>query len=289
MSDTFEIINTDMESVLRQDSELECLGEGFGFLEGPVWWPAVGGLLFSDIPGDTIHLWTEGGGYRVWRRPSHHANGNTLDMAGNLITCEHQSRTVTRTTPAGQVAIIASTYLGKKLNSPNDAVVKRDGTLWFTDPPYGIKPEMREQAANYVFRLDPGASELVAVAGDFSRPNGLCFSPDERLLYLADSDTGTHHIRRFEVRSDNTLSGGEVFAVLDSGVPDGMRMDMTGRLYSTAGDGVHVFAADGRLLGKIHTPKSASNCAFGGPDRRRLFITARDALWTVYLSAQGAA
>jgi gluconolactonase len=288
VSETFEILCEEMESVLRQDSQLQCLGQGYGFLEGPIWWPALGGLLFSDIPGNTIHLWTENGGCRPWRHPSHNANGNAVDARGRLITCEHGSRTVTRTTVSGEVSTVAAAYQGKKLNSPNDAVVKRDGTLWFTDPPYGIKSEMSEQAANYVFRLDGDGSEPVVVVSDLSRPNGLCFSPDERLLYIADSDHERHHIRRFQVRSDNTLSGGEVFAVIDPGVPDGMRMDVTGRLFTSAGDGVQVYAADGRLLGRIRTPKPAANCTFGGDHRRCLFITARDALWAVHLAAQGA-
>lgn len=288
MGKHIETIEPGMRDVLLRDSRLECLAEGFQFVEGPAWWPAAGGLIFSDIPADIIYLWTEAEGHRVWRQPSRKANGNTIDLAGNLITCEHGSRTVTRTAPDGETTTLASSYRGRKLNSPNDLVVKRDGTIWFTDPPYGIKPEMSEQAANFVFRLDGDSAEPAVVASDFSRPNGLCFSPDERLLYIADSDKGIHHVRRFEVQSDNTLKGGEVFAVIDPGVPDGMRIDSEGRLYSTAADGVHVFAADGRLLGRIHTPRTAANCTFGGPDGRTLFITATDAVWAIRLASRGA-
>jgi len=288
MSNSIDIIQPGMRDVVCEDAEPVCIAEGFRFVEGPAWWPAVGGLVFSDIPGDTITLWTEASGHRVWRQPSRRANGNTIDPGGNLVTCEHGSRTVTRTTPGGDTATIASSYRGKKLNSPNDVVVKRDGTVWFSDPPYGIKPEQREQPANYVFRLDPGAAEPVAVCDSLSRPNGLCFSPDERVLYIADSDTAIHHVHRFEVRPDNTLAGGEVFAVIGCGVPDGLRCDAGGRLYSTAGDGVWVFDADGTLLGKIHTPETAANCTFGGGDGRTLFITATSRVWAVELNISGA-
>jgi gluconolactonase len=211
-----------------------------------------------------------------------------VDRDGCLLTCEHGSRTVTRTAADGTVTTVADSYGGKKLNSPNDIVVKSDGTIWFTDPPYGIKPEQVAQPASYVFRLDPGASELVPVADDFPRPNGLCFSPDESLLFIGDSDGGKRHVRVFEVGSDNTLSGGDVFANIDKGVPDGIRTDVDGRLYSTAGDGVHVFAPDGRLLGRIHTPETAANCTFGGSDRQTLFITATSEVWRIRLAVRGA-
>ena len=288
MPEEFEILNDSFRSILTPDAELRRIADGFTFTEGPAWWAARGCLVFSDIPADTIHRWAEGEGHSVFRRPSRHANGNTIGLAGSLITCEHGSRTVTRTSPDGQVTTLAETYDGKRLNSPNDVVVKSDGTIWFTDPPYGIKPEQRQQAANYVFGLDPGAAEPVIVADDFSRPNGLCFSPDERLLYIADSDTEIHHVRRFEVGSDNTLSGGEVFAVVEPGVPDGIRTDADGRLYSTAADGVQVFSPDGALLGKIHTPQTAANCTFGGPDGCTLFITATSTVWAVDLAVPGA-
>jgi len=225
---------------------------------------------------------------KVFRKPSRNANGNTTDLEGRLLTCEHGSRTLTRTEPDGTVTTLAATYGGKRLNSPNDVVVKRDGTIWFTDPPYGIRPEQSEQPANYVFRLDPGAREPVPVAGDFSRPNGLCFSPDEKLLYIADSDPKIHHVRVFHVESDNTLRGGEVFVVLGAGVPDGMRMDTEDRLYCTSSEGVHVFSPEARLLGKIVTPQTAANCTFGGADNRTFFITASTQVWRVRLAATGA-
>ena len=283
-----EMLDEAMGRVADASTEVQCIADGLGFTEGPCWWAAAGCLVFSDLPGDTLYRWTPEGGPGVFRQPSRRANGNTEDREGNLVTCEHGSRSVTRTSPEGRVETLAASYGGAQLNSPNDVVVRRDGTVWFTDPPYGIKPHQREQAANCVFRLDPGASEPVAVCEDLSRPNGLCFSPDERLLYVADSDTDLHHVRRFRVRADSTLAGGEVFAEIDRGVPDGMRCDVEGRLYSTAADGVRVFDAEGRLLGRIRTPETAANCTFGGPDGRTLFITATSRVWAVDLKVAGA-
>jgi len=282
-----EILDDSFRQVVDADAEVRCIADGFEFVEGPVWIADGQQLLFSDIPADTICRWTEDEGHAVWRRPSHHANGNTTDRAGRLVTCEHGSRTVTRTEPDGTVTTLASTYGGKRLCSPNDVVVKSDGSIWFTDPPYGIEPEQIEQPAFYVFRLDEGAAEPVAMVDDFTRPNGLCFSPDEALLYVANSDPAAPVVRRFEVREDNTLAGGEVFVEIDRGVPDGIRVDRDGRLYSTAADGVGVFAPDGRRIGTIRTPQTAANCTFGGPDGRTLFITARTEVCAVRLNVTG--
>ena len=279
-----EILDPAFKAVLAPNSAVRKVADGFQFTEGPVWIEDGKYLLFSDIPADTIFRWEEGKGASVFRKPSHNSNGNAVDREGRLVTCEHGSRTVTRTEKDGKVATLASTYKGKKLNSPNDAVVKRDGTIWFTDPPYGIDPKTSEQEANYVFRLDPGAAEPVAVAAELARPNGLCFSPDEKFLYVANSDGKPENVRRYRVKSDNTLEGGAVFATIRPGVPDGMRVDKDGRLYSTAGDGVHVLSPEGKLLGKFKTPESAANCAFGGANGRTLFITARTGLYAVDLA-----
>lgn len=286
-----EAVRDGFEQIVSPRAEVRLVAGGLQFTEGPAWIELGGGpcLLFSDIPADTIYKWAGGEGHSVWRRPSHNANGNTVDREGRLVTCEHGSRTLTRTGPGGRrPETIARTFGGRKLNSPNDVVVKRDGTVWFTDPPYGIEPEEAEQPANHVFRLDPGAREPAPVADDLSRPNGLCFSPDEKLLWVADSDTEVHHIRRFRVKGGNTLAGGEVFVTITPGVPDGMRTDDAGRLYSTAGDGVQVFGPEGELLGKILTPETAANCTFGGPERRTLFITATSSVWAVELLVRGA-
>ncbi|HUW10864.1 MAG TPA: SMP-30/gluconolactonase/LRE family protein [Anaerolineae bacterium] len=284
-SDAFVIIEKEFEDVVGAGSELRKIAEGFEFAEGPTWFEE--GLVFSDIPGDTIFRWTEGEGVSVWRKPSHHANGNTVDLEGRLITCEHGSRRVTRTERDGSVTVLAATYGGKRLNSPNDVVVRSDGTIWFTDPPYGIEAGEKEQPANFVFRLDPGAEEPVVVADDFSMPNGLCFSLNEKTLYVADSDVEVAHVRRFAVQKYGTLGPGGTWVEVALGIPDGLRRDAAGRVYVSAGNGVQVFAPDGRLLGKIRTPEMAANCAFGGAGGRTLFITAVSAVWAVELGVAG--
>ena len=285
---SIEVIDESFRKVLLPDSALRMIADGFKFTEGPAWLDEDKSLLFSDIPADTIFRWDPVKGLSVFRKPSHNSNGNTVDIDGRLVTCEHGSRTVTRTEKDGKVTTLAARYNGKRLNSPNDVVVKGDGTIWFTDPPYGIKPDQAEQPANYVFGLDPNATEPVPVAEDFTRPNGLCFSPDEKLLYVANSDGKFHHVRVFNVKKDNTLEGGKVFATISPGAPDGMRVDKDGRLWSTAGDGLHVFNTEGKLIGKIKTPKTAANCTFGGKDHKTLFITANTTVWAIDLAVAGA-
>jgi gluconolactonase len=286
-SKDFEIADESFREVLRRDSAVRRICKDLKFTEGPVWMKGKKCLLFSDIPADTIYRWSQADGLSVFRKPSHSANGNVVDSQGRLVTCEHGSRTVTRTGKDGKVTTLAATHEGGKLNSPNDLAVKSDGTIWFTDPPYGLGRRKSEQKGNYVYRLDAGAREPVAVAKDFDRPNGICFSPDEKYVYIADSGR-PHHVRRFSVRKDNTLAAGRVFAVIRPGGPDGMRIDAAGRLFSTAGDGVQVFSPAGKLIGKILTPKSAANCCFGGPAGKTLFITARDAVYAVQLAVAGA-
>jgi gluconolactonase len=282
------IIRPEFAALLRPGAPLRRIVSGLQFCEGPAWLAAQGGLVFSDIPAGILYLWRPGDGHRVWRKPSHHANGNTVDGDDRLLSCQQGTRSVTRTEADGQLLTLAASFRGRRLNSPNDVVVRSDGSVWFSDPPYGIRPDEVEQDANRVYRLDPGAREPVAVAEDFTRPNGLCFSPDERLLYIANSDDAYHHVRRFRVNPDRTLAGGEVFCVIDPGVPDGMRVDEQGRLWCSAGDGVQVFAADGRLIGKVLTPQTCANLCFGGSDRRTLYITAVSAVWALELGVRGA-
>jgi gluconolactonase len=282
-----EVVGPAFKTVVAPDAEVRQIAKDLKFTEGPTWYEAEKCLLFSDIPADTIYKWAPAEGLKVWRQPSHNTNGNTVDSQGCLVSCEHSARDVVRTGKDGKVVVLCSTYNGKKLNSPNDVVVKSDGTVWFTDPPYGVpKGEQKEQEKNRVYRLDPGAKEPVAVAEDFDMPNGLCFSPLEKMLYVADSGK-PHHIRRFKVKADNTLEGGEVFVTITPGGPDGIRCDRHGRVFSSAGDGVQVFNPDGSLLGKIRTTQAAANLCFGGPDGKTLFITARTSVWAVDLLVLG--
>jgi len=270
------------------------VAEGFRFTEGPVWVPADGGyLVFSDIPENRLIRWTAAGGAETFRAPSGNANGNTLDRAGRLLTCEHSGRRVAIAEPGGEPRTLVAAFEGRRLNSPNDAVVRADGTVWFTDPDYGLPNNAdrtgkvgKEQPGNFVYRFDPATGALVAVVRDFDKPNGLAFSPDERRLYIADSGA-PKHIRVFAVDAAGTVTGGEVFATIDRGVPDGIRVDRAGRVWSSAGDGVHIFTPDGRLIGKILVPEAPANLCFGGAEGRTLFMTARTGLYAIEVAGVG--
>jgi gluconolactonase len=270
------------------DAKVEKLAGGMKFTEGPVWSSADGGfLVFSDIPADELKKWSKKDGLSTFRKPSHKTNGNTRDGEGRLISCEHGSRTVTRTGADGKVETLAERYDGKRLNSPNDAAVRSDGTIWFTDPPYGLEGRPSEQPGNFVYRLDPKTKDLKVVVKDMKWPNGICFSPDEKRLYVANSDGRNALINVFDVKEDGTLGGGREFCRIDKGVPDGIRCDAAGRVWSSAGDGVHVFSTDGKLLGKIPVPESPANLCFGGEDGKTLFITARTSLYAVKTNVAG--
>ena len=257
------------------------LAEGFQFLEGPAWFPAAGGLVFSDIPADRMWLWTPGAGCRVFREPSGQANGNTVDRQGRLLTCEQGGRRVVRREADGSLTVLADRYRGRRLNSPNDLAVDALGRIWFSDPPYGIRPEEQEQPACYLFRLDPDGG-LEVVADDFIKPNGLCFSPDEQTLYVSDTANERHHIRRFQVGAGGRLAGGEVLLTVTPGKSDGFRVDRAGRIWTSAGDGVWVVSPTGVVLARIPVPEAPANLCFGGgPVQDRLFITARTRLYAL--------
>ncbi len=266
--------------------------------EGPVYFADSDCLVWSDIPNNRMLRWVAGQ-VSVFRDRSNNSNGNTRDRQGRLITCEHGSRRVTRTEPDGSITVLVDHFEGHRLNSPNDVVVKSDDTVWFTDPSYGILSDYEGHRAEpeyggcYVFRLEPGTGNLQVMANDFVKPNGLAFSPDESWLYIVDTgqthtENGPHHIRVFSVRGGGKLEGGEVFAEVSPGLPDGLRVDTDGNVWTSAGDGVHCFAPDGTLLGKIKIPEPVSNLAFGGPKRNRLFITATTSLYAIYVGATGA-
>lgn len=273
---------------LIEDGDPELLAAGFEFTEGPVW-QADGSLLFSDIPANRTYCWSAADGATIWREPTGNANGMTLDRAGSLLTCEHSGRKVSRIAPDGSATTVADRYQGKRFNSPNDIVVKSDGVIYFTDPPYGIQPPEREQPCNGVYRvLADGTVELLA--DDFDRPNGLAFSPDESILYIDDSPR--RHVRAFDVRADGGLTNSRIIADMDHpqpGSPDGMKIDVEGNLYVTGATGVWVFEPDGTLLGVVVTPERPANCAWGDEDHKSLYITARTSLYRIRTKVAGIA
>jgi gluconolactonase len=282
-------LEEEFEKIVPATARVERLATGMKFIEGPVWCDDDGGgyLLFSDIPNNRINRWSDKAGLTVFRDNSNYSNGNTRDREGRLVTCEHSARRVTRTEKDGTtITVLADRYDAKRLNSPNDAVVKSDGSIWFTDPPYGLpKDQQRELDKQYVFRLDPATKQVTAVAADLEMPNGLAFSPDEKKLYVADSGK-PRHVRVFTVNpADNTLTGGDVFCKIDNGAPDGIRVDPAGRLFSSAKDGVQIFTSTGRLIGKILLPENCANLCFGGKDKDELYMTATTSLYRIKLAA----
>jgi gluconolactonase len=272
---------------------LEKLHTGTRWAEGPCYFADTGVLIWSDIPNNRMLRFVDGLGVDVFRQPSNCSNGNTRDREGRLVSCEHESRRVTRTEVDGTITVLADRYQGKRLNSPNDVVVKSDGSIWFTDPPYGImsdyegKKSESEQDGNYVYRLDPASNALSIVASDFDKPNGIAFSPDERQLFIADSGQ-PRHMRVFDVDDAKHLSGGRVFAECDAGCFDGFRFDTGGNLWTSTKAGVSCYAPGGELLGKIRVPEAVANLTFGGPKRNRIFITATTSLYAVFVNARGA-
>jgi gluconolactonase len=270
----------DCRAVFPGQPMVEWLAGGFCFIEGPVWAQALNSLLFSDIPANCLYRFQPPDQVTVFRQPSHHANGLVIDHQGRLIACEHGLRRITRLEHDQTVAVLVDQFDGKPLNSPNDVAVAADGTLYFTDPPYGIRPEQQEQPYQGVYRLDPAGNTTLLLT-DFDRPNGLAFSPDQRLLYLADSSE-RRHIRRFSVAADGSLTGGEVFCRMPTGIPgppDGMTVDATGNLFCTGPGGVWIVSPDGRHLGTVVIPEVAANCTWGDDDRQSLYITATTSLY----------
>lgn len=278
---------------------IERVATGCRWCEGPVYFRDLRCLVWSDIPNNRMMRWNEDdGNVSVFRQPSNYANGNTRDTAGRLVTCEHDTRRVTRTEYDGSITVIADKYQGKPFNSPNDVVVSRDGAIWFTDPGYGILGNYESSAKRAfelptnVYRVDPRNARISVVAGDFDRPNGLAFSPDEKRLYIVDSG-GPAHIRVFDVDGER-LKGGKVFAESKGGGADGVRTDVNGNVWCTQGwgdpkeDGVRCYAPDGALIGKILLPETVANLCFGGAKKNRLFVCASTSIYAVYLNDVGA-
>jgi len=294
----FEISDPRFAHYVLDNASLEVLADGFAWLEGLVWMGDAGCLLFQDLPRDRTLRWIEDVGVSVYRQPSGFANGQCRDREGRLITCSHRERCLFRTELDGHVTRLVDSYDGKRLNSPNDVVVKSDGTIWFTDPLYGIQNDyeggrQHSEQPPALYRFDPVSGDLSVAVDDFDGPNGLAFSPDERRLYVSETGDQTteeprQYIRVFDVDERGTLRGGDMFHKIEPGYADGMKVDEDGNLWSSAADGVHCLSPEGRLLGKILIPHRVSNLAFGGRARSRLFIAGSRTLYAIYLNRRGA-
>ena len=297
--DAFKILDPRFRSCVLPNAPLIKLGEGFGWLEGPVWFADLDCLLVSDIPNNRIMRWTESGGVSVFREPSGFANGHCRDRQGRLLGCSHRNRCITRTELDGGLTVLADRHEGKRLNSPNDIVCKSDGTIWFSDPRYGINTDYEggkqvSELPPMLYRFDPRDGSLRVMADDFEGPNGLAFSPDERLLYVAETgrqfdENPARHIRVFDVlEGGERLGGGRIFHTVSPGYADGFRVDEDGNLWTSASDGVHCVARDGTPLGVIYVPSTVSNLTFGGRNRSRLFLCASHTLYAIYTNQRGA-
>ena len=296
----YEVFDPRFDRCLIGHARVERLYTGTRWAEGPAWFAAGRYLVWSDIPNNRMMRYDEANGnVGEFRKISNNSNGNTVDRQGRLVSCEHGARRVTRTEHDGSITVLADKYDGKRLNSPNDVVVKSDGSIWFTDPAYGILFDYEgnlskmEQDGAHVYRIDGATGALTRAATDFEKPNGLAFSPEEKYLYIADTGVthklnGPKHIRRFDVSADGaSLGKNHIFADCNSGLFDGFRIDSDGRIWTSAGDGVHCFEPDGTLIGKILIPELVSNVCFGGPKLNRLFICGTTSLYSCYLAING--
>ncbi len=291
----FEVLDERFRRCIRTSANIERLYTGCRWTEGPVYFPALRSLVFSDIPNDRmLRFDEESEAVSVFRRPADYTNGNTLDRQGRLVSCQHGSRRVVRTEHDGSITVLAYRIDGKRFNSPNDVVVKSDDSIWFTDPSYGIDSNYEGHAASSeigarcVYRIDPRTLAVSKVADGFQQPNGLAFSVDERRLYVVDSGIGAGSMRVFDVRDDGSLGRDREFARYPTGVFDGLRVDVDDRIWTSAGEGVVCYEADGTLIGRIVIPERVSNLTFGGAKRNRLFITATASLYSVLVAVSGA-
>lgn len=283
---------------IQPQSPLECLCSPAIWAEGPVWMAADEAIIFSDVKGNRLFRWSQKTGVSLWRAPAHYANGNACDQAGRLISCEHGRRAISRTEKDGQITILVEKIDGKRFNSPNDLAIRSDGTIWFTDPPYGIISDAEGYKAEsqiigcYIYCFDPQDASLTIATSDTQRPNGLAFSPDEKLLYVADMSIvdfptqGRHELRIYPVQG-KTLGIGRTFSQVTPGIPDGFCVDNQGNLFCSCDDGVIIFNKQGTQTGKIPVPERVSNCTFGGVQGNELFITATRSLYRIVLNSCG--
>jgi gluconolactonase len=300
-----EVIDPRFSKYKVGNAAVERLYTGARWAEGPVWFGDGRYLLFSDIPNNRVLRWQEETGeVSIFRSPSNYSNGNCRDRQGRLLTCEHDTRRLTRTEYDGTITVLIDHFQEKMFNAPNDLAVHSDGAIWFTDPGYGIMSNYEGHRASFelpanVYRLDPKTNQATVVASDLEKPNGLCFSPDEKMLYIVDTgipkqSTGPHPIRVYDVVDGTRLTNGRLFADMAPGSSDGIRCDVEGNVWAAAGwggegyNGVHVFAPDGPLIGKIHLPETCANLCFGGTKKNRLFMAASQSLYAVYVETQGA-
>lgn len=295
MSDVFEVLDPRFSTAVRFSARLDHLYDGCRWAEGPAYFAAGRYLVWSDIPNDRTLRYDEAAD-RVgpFQASSGYANGHTTDRQGRLVSCEHGNRRVTRIEHDGSTTVIADRYDGKRLNSPNDVVVHSGGAVYFTDPAYGIDSDYEgfkaesEIGACHVYRVDPRTLEVSIAADGLERPNGLAFSPDESRLYVSDTGVRPTPMHVFDVAADGTLTGASVFATATVGAFDGFRFDVDGRLWTSAGDGVHCYDPDGTLLGKVLVPETVANVCFGGAKRNRLYICATSSLYAMLLTVNGA-
>jgi gluconolactonase len=289
---------THFEQLVPPDARLERLATGAVWSEGPAYFAHDDSLVWSDIPNNRLLRWSVQDGMTVWRSPANFENGHYFDAENRLLSCEHGRRCISRTEHDGSVMVLVDRFEGKRLNSPNDLVVKSDGTIWFTDPPYGIVSNREgyqaesELGDNFVFRFDPATKELSIVTDVVEEPNGLAFSPDESILYVADTscafrEDGNHHIMQFDIVDGRKALNPRLFAEINPGAADGFRLDIHGNIFTSAADGVHIYTPDATFLGKIAVPEIVGNVTFGGPQKNRLFIAASTSLYAVTLNTRG--
>lgn len=292
----FEVVDPKFGSYVLGNAPVKQLATGFDWAEGPVWMGDANCLLFSDIPNNRIMRWSPDTGLSIYREPSNYSNGHTRDQQGRLISCEHGARRVTRTEHDGSISVIADSFEGKRFNSPNDVVVKSDGTIWFTDPHYGIMTnyegyQAEEELPCQVYRFEPATGKISAIVTDMNCPNGLAFSIDETKLYVVDTgrmfSDDKQHIKVYDIAADGSASNGAIFHKVDAGISDGIRLDTEGNVWSSAGDGVHCINPSGRLLGKILVPEVVSNICFGGRAKHVLYITATTSMYKISLNVKG--